>query len=190
MDIGTAVNRIAERTYESRRLWGQSMRQRRTEYTDVYGIPYTSEIESNKKFIYRILISPDLEYYERFQFKLHVEANGKIDPDLFRLEMTDTETYDDDDYDWVDLSPYFAEQQNEWVDGTGYFPTEAIGETESNDFYDILDACGMVALEDKANGTDRKSMLLNAGSKLIRISSPVKCDVTLTLVLKYSTINR
>lgn len=190
MDIGTAVNRIAERTYESRRLWGQSLRQRRTEFTDVYGIPYTSEIESNKQFIYRIMISPDLEYYERFQFKLHVEAEGSINPDKFTLEMTDTETYDDNDYEWVDLTDYLEEQQNEWVDGSGYFPTEAIGETGDDDFYDILDACGMIALEDKGKDEDRKSMLLNAGSKLIRIKSPVKCDVTMNLFLKYSTINR
>lgn len=191
MDIGTAINRIAERTAENRQFWGQALRQRRTEYTDVYGIPYRSEIESNKHFTYHIMISPDLEYYERFQFKLYVEtetAGATIDPDLFKFEMTDTETYDEeiDDYDWIDLSAYLIIQQDEWPDGTGYFPSEEIGDSDTFDFYDILDACGLLAEENEAE----KTMLLKPGNKLIRITSPTKCDVTLNLVLKYSTINR
>ena len=36
----------------------------------------------------------------------------------------------------------------------------------------------------------RKTILLEPGNKLIQIKSPTKCDVTLNLVLKYSTINR
>lgn len=202
MDITTAINRIAERTYDNRQLLGQTLRQRRTEYTDVYGIPYRSELESDKTFEYHILISPDLEYYERFQFKLSVDAQGSIDPDRFTLKMTDTRTYDEDTgkYKWVDLSPYLAEQQDEWVDGSGYFPSEPIGDNDTSDFYDILDACGLIELEDEqteqSEGIEipdserRKTMLLEPGNKLIQIKSPTKCDVVLNLVLKYSTINR
>lgn len=205
MDIVTAVNRIAEKTYENKQLWGQAMRQRRTEYTDVYGIPYRSELQSNKTFEYHIMISPDLEYYERFQFKLYVETKTEgatIDPDEFVLRMTDTSTYDEDTgkYEWVDLSPYLMEQQDEWPDGSGYFPSEPIGSNDLRDFYDVLDACGIIELEDEQTEQStktvipdeerRKTMLLEPGNKLIQIKSPTNCDVTLILVLKYSTINR
>lgn len=210
MDIGTAINRIAERTYDGRELMGQTLRQRRTEYTDVYGIPYRSELESDKTFSYHIMISPDLEYYERFQFKLYVETaeeGASIDPDQFTLKMTDTETYDEvkaslgqDPYQWIDLTDYLREQQDEWPDSTGYFPSEPIGSSDLRDFYDVLDACGLIELEDQEREKSeeitipdeerRKTILLTPGNKLIQIKSPTKCDVTLNLVLKYSTINR
>ena len=205
MDIGTAINRIAERAYDSRELMGQSLRQRRTEYTDVYGIPYRSELESDKTFAYHIMISPDLEYYERFQFKLYVETaeeGATIDPDRFTIKMTDTSTYDEDNdtYKWVDLTDYLREQEDEWPDSSGYFPSEPIGSSDVRDFYDVLDACGLIELEDedreKSEGITipdeerRKTILLEPGNKLIQIKSPTKCDVTLNLVLKYSTINR
>lgn len=205
MDIGTAINRIAERAYDSRELMGQSLRQRRTEYTDVYGIPYRSELESDKTFAYHIMISPDLEYYERFQFKLYVETaeeGATIDPDRFTIKMTDTSTYDEDNdtYEWVDLTDYLREQEDEWPDSSGYFPSEPIGSSDVRDFYDVLDACGLIELEDedreKSEGITipdeerRKTILLEPGNKLIQIKSPTKCDVTLNLVLKYSTINR
>lgn len=205
MDIGTAINRIAERAYDSRELMGQSLRQRRTEYTDVYGIPYRSELESEKTFAYHIMISPDLEYYERFQFKLYVETveeGATIDPDRFTIKMTDTSTYDEDNdtYEWVDLTDYLREQEDEWPDSSGYFPSEPIGSSDVRDFYDVLDACGLIELEDedreKSEGITipdekrRKTILLEPGNKLIQIKSPTACDVTLNLVLKYSTINR
>ena len=192
MDISQAINKIAERAYENRKFWGQSLRQRRTEYTDVYGIPYRSEIQSNKSFTYHVMISPDMEYYERFQFKLYVETEtegASINSDLFKFEMTDTESYNEDtsDYIWTDLSPYLSIQQDEWPDGSGYFPSEEIGDADSFDFYDILDACGLLVAEGREA---EKTRLLKPGNKLIRISSPTKCDVTLNLILKYSTINR
>ena len=51
MDISEAINRIAEQTYDNKRLWSQSLKQRRTEFTDVYGIPYYQfELESHVVF--------------------------------------------------------------------------------------------------------------------------------------------
>lgn len=193
MDISTAINRIAERTTENRQLWGQSLRQRRSEFTDIYGIPFrTDEVDNNKTFTFHVSISSDMEYYERFQMQLYVATtveDAPIDPDLFKIEMTDAETYDTevaDDYIWVDLSEYFIEQKDEWPDSTGYYPAEQQG-GDVIDYYDVLDACGMLVAEGHPL---LKDMLLQAGNKLIRVSSGTKCNVTLTLFLKYSSVNR
>lgn len=177
MDIGTAINRIAERAYDSRELMGQSLRQRRTEFTDIYGIPYYSEIDSDKTFQCHIGMPFDLEYYMRFQFQLIVNTDYEIDPDRFYFYMTDAETYDQgaydgEDYLWVDLSPYLIEQTaDDWVNGAGYFPSDGSNE---NDYYDILEACSLLVAEGKE---EIKDMLLRNGNKIIKIKSPVKANI-------------
>lgn len=183
MDIGTAINRIAERTAENRQLWGQSLRQRRTEFTDVYGVPYYSEIDSTKNFMCHVAVPLDLEYYMRFQFKLIVKTDYAIDPNGFKFFMTDASTYDDDeqDYDWIELSEYLEEQTGIWPTGDGYYPEE--GSDDEGDYYDILDACCILDAEGKQ---DEREMLLRPGSKIIKIHSPVAAEMILQLFFKAS----
>lgn len=188
--VGQAIERLAERTSENKERWRQALRQRRTEYTDIYGIPYVSETGSNKTFEYHIAISPDLEYYERFQFKLLVKDAGTIDPNGFRFYMgrpADSEQREQ----LVELTDYLEEQQGEWIDGNGYFPEEDIT-NDSDSFYDILDAVGLVMAEDRDEDEKTSDMnaILSPGNKLVRITSDTACDVTLILFAKYSTINR
>lgn len=185
MDIWEAIDRTAERTVENRKFWGQALRQRRTEFTDIYGIPLYSETDSAKTFKYHIQISQDMEYYERYQFKLSVTAEGDIDPDLFKFEMTDADTLENGDYTWIDLSEYLEEQVGIWPNKSGYYPTEYAD--DEGDFYDLLDVGCLLTAEGKE---EEREMLLGAGSKLIRIKSPTPCSVILIPFIKYSTINR
>lgn len=186
MDIGTAINRIAERTSESRQLWSESLKQRRTEFTDVYGVPYKSEIDSSKKFLCHIAIPLDLEYYMRFQFKIIVRTSNDFDPNGFTFEMADADTYDKgaydgEDYHWIDLSSELEEQVGVWPNGDGYFPAE--GSYDDGDFYDILDACCLL----QADGhEDDREELLKGGSKVIRITSPVTAEIIFQLFFKAS----
>lgn len=187
---GQAIERIAERTSENRSKWAQALRQRRTEYTDIYGIPYESELNSNTRFEYHISVSTDLEYYERYQFKLFVKANGAINPNGFHVYMgRPADAAEGVAERMIDLTDYFEEQQGIWVDGSGYFPEEDI-DTDVSSFYDVLDAVGMVMAEDNDGKVADMNAILSPGNKLMRIESSTPCEVTLILFLKYSTVNR
>lgn len=186
--VANAIQQIAERTVENRERWKQALRQRRTEYTDIYGIPYESELTNAKKTSeYHIRISPDLEYYERFQFKLVVQTETEgATIDAFRIWVGTPKTEDDPE-NMVELTPYFEEQQNEWVTSSGYYPEEDDGDSDAGAFYDVLDACSLLTAEEKYEDVDA---ILEPGNKVIRIKADTPCDVTLQLFLKYSTVNR
>lgn len=189
MDISEAINRIAEQTYDNKRLWSQSLKQRRTEFTDVYGIPYYSEVDSSKTFQCHMAIPLDLEYYMRFQFKLIVKTDQTFDPYQFLFYMTDAETYDEgaypdgEDYDWVNLTPYLIEQTDVWPDGKGYFPSDGSDDAE---YYDILDACGLMEASNNDAIKEQKDMLLRGGNKIIKIKSPITAEVIFQLFFKAS----
>lgn len=173
MNIGfdEAITRLAERQNDLSKDISQKNRQRRTGFVDLYGI----EIQrSGNPAQFYISISPDLEYYERFQFKLFVQ----------RFTGTRMDIY----VDGVDITDYLiAQHDGEWITGPGLYPTDDIsqGSDEPNDFYDILDVASVMADED-IDVTD----LLNPGFKLVEITSDGDFTVSLILYLKYSHINR
>ena len=68
-----AINRLAERTSENRKELRKSRLQRRTEFTDLYGVPFTAQGDGNNPATFYISISPDLIYFLRFQFKLEIQ---------------------------------------------------------------------------------------------------------------------
>lgn len=67
------LNRLAERTTENTSQLRKSKFQRRTEFTDLYGIPFTAQGDAENPAKFYISISPDLIYFLRFQFKLHIQ---------------------------------------------------------------------------------------------------------------------
>lgn len=69
----SAYNRLAERIYDNKTELDKTRRQRRTEFTDLYGVPYTAIGDANSPAKFYISVSPDLVYYMRFQFKLHIQ---------------------------------------------------------------------------------------------------------------------
>lgn len=68
--IDQAINRIAEKTYENTRDINRKNLQRRHQVVDLYGVEYTRMGDANSPADIFISISPDMEYIERFQFKL------------------------------------------------------------------------------------------------------------------------
>lgn len=187
--MGQAIERLAERTSENRERWKESLRQRRTEFTDIYGIPYEDELQgvSEKKAQFHIRISPDLEYYERFQFKL-VVSGAQSSIGSFQVKVIAPDP-DEPESDWakVNLTDYLEEQSVDWVTGNGYFPESDDGDSDAGAFYDILDACSLLTAEGKDDDVDT---ILEPGNKIIQINSDTACDVILQLFLKYSTVNR
>ena len=173
MNIGfdEAITRLAERQNDLSKDISQKNRQRRTGFVDLYGM----EIQrSGNPARFYISISPDLEYYERFQFKLYIQSFYGSD-----LQIS---------VDGVDITDYLiAQHDGEWITGPGLYPTDDIsqGSDEPNDFYDILDVAS-VMVDEGVDVTD----LLNPGFKMVEIKSDAAFSVSLILYLKYSHINR
>ena len=67
-----ALIRVAERTLENRRQLKNSTQQRRTKFSDLYGIEYLRQGDANNPATFYISISPDFVYYERFAFKFQI----------------------------------------------------------------------------------------------------------------------
>ena len=191
--VSQALERIAERTVESREYLKRTLTQRRNTPTNIYGIPFYNELTVGKRFQCHISILANLEYFTRFQFKLYIaNAQGTINPNLFKFEIGDPDVYNSEtgveEENLVDISSYLEEQENEWVDGDGWFPSVSFGEgDEGGDYYDILDACSVLYAEGRV---DDVNAILSPGNKLVQITSPVPCDVTFIPYLDYTTVNR
>lgn len=69
----SAIQRLAEKTVDNTRELAKTRKQRRTEFADLYGIPFTAQGDATTPAEFYISISPDLVYYLRFQFKLHIQ---------------------------------------------------------------------------------------------------------------------
>ena len=190
ISLEKALNIVGERSADSYRQLKQARRQRRTEYTDIYGVPFESETDDEPKLSeFHLSISPDLEYWERFQFKLRVvDAATSFNENEFTIKIIEI-SEDEQELSSGDLSPYLKEQHGLWIDDNGFYPTEEISDegADAEDFFDILDACTLMWEEGKKAEVKR---ILNGGTKLIRIRSPIDCKVTFIPYIKYSTVNR
>lgn len=66
------LTRVAERTIDNREQLKKSTRQRRTKFSDLYGIEYLRQGDANNPATFYVSISPDFVYYERFAFKFQI----------------------------------------------------------------------------------------------------------------------
>ena len=167
-----ALSRVAERTISNQRDISQRKKQRRTGFVDLYGVESFKSIQNDGTFY--ISISPDLEYFERYQFKLAIENTSSVG--TVKLYI-----------DGEDLTAYFQEQQGSWITGDGIYPSDEITEESSwNDFYDVLDVCGLLGVSDDP---DKRDKILSPGLHKIRLTG-ITADVSLIMYMKYSHINR
>lgn len=100
-----ALNRIAERTSDNVRELRKTRLQRRTEFTDLYGVPFYAQGDGTNPATFYISISPDLVYFLRFQFKLHIQplistvtgsGGGAVNVDSTSLSVDSTTKVMDD----------------------------------------------------------------------------------------------
>ena len=68
-----AIYALSERTYDNRKQLRQQNLQRRNQVTDLYGVVFHAQGDADNPAEFYISISPDLAYYERFQFKLNIQ---------------------------------------------------------------------------------------------------------------------
>lgn len=67
-----ALIRVAERTLDNREQLNRSKMQRRTKFSDLYGIEYLRQGDKDHPATFYISVSPDFVYYERFALKLQI----------------------------------------------------------------------------------------------------------------------
>ncbi|MCB5951818.1 hypothetical protein LI951_07055 [Enterococcus sp. BWT-B8] len=67
--LNQLAERVGDRTAESR----QNQFQRRNQVVDVYGMEFTRQGDTNHPASFYISVSPDLIYYERFEFKIIIQ---------------------------------------------------------------------------------------------------------------------
>ena len=71
----SAINRLAERTADRREESRNVGLQRRNQVVDIHGMEFTRQGDGvDRPAIFHISISPDLIYFERFEFKIIIES--------------------------------------------------------------------------------------------------------------------
>jgi len=70
----SAVNRLAERVSDVSQESRNIRLQRRNQVVDIYGMEFTRQGDIEKPASFYISISPDLIYFERFEFKVIIES--------------------------------------------------------------------------------------------------------------------
>lgn len=197
MTYERALGIVAERTYFNRRDIRQKNVQRRNQVVDLYGVPYYARSNDENEATFYISVSPDMIYYNRFQFRLAVHEAGES---MFHIYIDDLE-----------ITDYLKEQQGisedeSLIDGEGLYPIDLNNsdpETadltqEDDDFYDILDVAQAIQAiadtkttqEEKDEWENKRAKMLKAGWKRIRVTSGEPFELTMFLYLKYSHTNR
>lgn len=74
MRLDKAIIKTAETSFENRSELRKTRRQRRTQFTDLYGIPFHGQGDATHPVVFYISISPDLVYHMRMQFKLQIQS--------------------------------------------------------------------------------------------------------------------
>lgn len=172
-----ALNRIAERTTDNIRELRKTRLQRRTEFTDLYGIPFYAESDADNKAVFYISVTPDQVYTMRLQFKLHIRDTSS---DEFNITVNGVE----------DIQDYLiAQHEGEWINGAGLYPTDELEDV--TDFYDLM----AVATDIYNEGSDEEhtkkaNRILNPGFKEVVIQSDAPFKVTMYLYPKQSVTGR
>lgn len=85
-----AVVAVAEKTYDNTRELKKQNRQRRDEFTDLYGIEFHRNGSADSPAVFHVSVSGDAQYMQRFQFKLVIESfqiQAKADTSKVSLEL-------------------------------------------------------------------------------------------------------
>lgn len=181
MKLNRALRVLSERTYDNMRDISQKNKQRRTQVTDLYGVEYSHFGGTGSPAEFYISVSQDLIYWERFQFKLYIEAVNGSTPTNFRVWVRG-----------VDVTPYLmAQQDGEWFTGPGLYPNDEPPEEEDDgtppNAYDMLDVASMMVAEGDKNTADK---ILSPDFKKIAVSGTGDFQATIIAYVKYSHVNR
>lgn len=177
MNVGTALNIISRNVVATREKHDRMGVQRRNAVVDQYGYEFHRQGDKDNPAEIGISISPDLIYFERFEWKLILSPFKYHDGKKLQTIPSNTRNLTIK-IDGIDLTPYFKAQYNGlWIGGSGVYPNADLGT------YDVLRA---VSLMDKAE----QEKVLKPGYKKVTVTADGPFDITLVNYLKYSHVNR
>lgn len=202
-----AIIRVAEKTVQNSQDIKQKNLQRRHNVVDMYGIEYVRQGGAGAPATFRLSLSPDYAYVERFEFKIIIEpfaipiAGNGIEPTSLTVNgnsispnphthdvlagitfVTTTATDFRMYVEGIDITPYLAAQHDVWIDGEGVFPS-----TDLMTNFDLLE----VASDMKAEGHDSEAnMILEAGYKKVQLTSNSPFQAILVHYPRFSHMNR
>ena len=90
-----AITKLAERLSDKREAKRNVSLQRRNQVVDIYGMEFTRQGDAGRPATFYLSISPDLIYFERFEFKIIIEsfkvpiASDGIRPEIVRVRDTE-----------------------------------------------------------------------------------------------------
>ena len=186
------MNAISERVVDNSRQLKKSVHQRRNGMEDLYGVCFSAHAtepdSSSGRYEARfyISLSPDYIYLHRFAFKLVIMPSITEGEDP--SEGRDWKMFIGQraDKSYVEITDYLKEQQDgEWIDGEGVYPSNALDELE--DFYDVLDVVSTMIAE---GNDDDANIIIKPNFKPVVISSKKPFSVDAYLYLKYANVNR
>ena len=181
---------ISERVVDNSRQLKKSVHQRRNGMEDLYGVCFSAHATELKDGRYTarfyISLSPDYIYLHRFAFKFVIMPSITEGEDP--SEGRDWKMFIGQraDKSYVEITDYLKEQQDgEWIDGEGVYPSNALDELE--DFYDVLDVVSTMIAE---GNDDDANIIIKPNFKPVVISSKKPFSVDAYLYLKYANVNR
>ena len=208
-----ALIRVSERVAENKKRIDHSLKQRRNQVVDLYGVEYTRQGGANIPARFYVSISPDMVYLERFEFKLIVNpfmsTSGTIgtaslkllpdDPDEIKTSITPNphthtitsgiseQTSVASNYrvkiEGVDVTPYLMAQY-----GGAWINGEGVYPSlEIGKDYDILEVASDLVGEGRTADAEK---LVRSGYKRIEITANDLFNITLVNYLKLSHSNR
>lgn len=199
MTVGKQLNILAEKTYDLKRNVSEKDKQRRNQVVDLYGIDFYREShQTNSKHLVSIWVSvsPDLVYYERFQYKLYVADTESTN---FQMKVVSEVKQDDGKYEeqLIDITPYLkAQTGGKFIDEGGRekpYPNDHDLDEEEHDIdkpaaaYDLLEVAGDMYAE----GNDElAAAILRPEFKRFELISDAPFKCALILYLKYSHLGR
>lgn len=214
-----ALERLSERVAENTIDIRRENLQRRDTVVDIYGTPHYAYGDANSPARFYISVSPDFEYYHRFQFKLDIQpfrstSGSGVGPATVAINDTSLQIIDDqiDPNPHTHLSEPHTHTVNagittvpaatsyrltlEGIDITPYLAAQfdawptGEGLYPSTDINKSYDIL-VVGSDLKAEGRiEDKTKLLQAGFKPMELSSNGPFMATLYLYLKYKHLDK
>ena len=215
-----AIEAVAKRTYRNKQNIDQSDRQRRYSFVDLYGVEYHSTGDDQNPATIYIGISKDMEYINRFEFKLMITpfetyvATGGVQ--AATVEVKDkslttngstitpnphshgTEPHTHNLVSGKTLTPVTANTFRLYMDGIDLTPYLMAQGTWVNG-EGVFPSVGIgrdydileVGSDMEAEGnTANRAKITSAGNHKIEITANGPFSVTLLNYLKYSNMNR
>lgn len=220
LSLGEAIERVSGRVYQNKNFIGESLKQRRNQVVDIYGAEIYRVGDGGSPARFYISVSPDMVYYNRFEFKLIIQpfvstVGGGVTSATVRVNDTSlnvngtslspnphthsTDAHTHNVNAGVTLVPVVASNFRisvEGIDITSYLAAQHDSWITGEGVFPSIEIEKNYDLLEVASDMEAEGRsvdvqaLLKPGYKPIEISASGAFSCTMSLYLKYSHANR